>query len=85
MRPVRAQLPDYKKRVREGWWRYEHQAPDLYTAIANLDHVLAISLVGNVLLPVRVPTGQVFAHACCVFALDDFASLALLSSSVHQS
>jgi hypothetical protein len=85
VRPIRAKLPDYKQRVREAWWRYEHQAPDLYASISGLDHVLAISLTGNVLLPVRVPTGQVFAHACGVFALDDFASLALLSSSVHQS
>ncbi len=56
----------------------------MYAAIATLDHVLAISLVGNVLLPVRVPRGPVFSHACGVFALDDFASLALLSSSAHQ-
>ena len=37
------------------------------------------------LLPVRVPTGQVFAHKLGVFALEDFASLAYLSSSVHQT
>jgi hypothetical protein len=85
VRPVRERLPDYKKRVREGWWRFEHQAPDLYGTIANLDHVLAISLVGNVLLPVRVPTGQVFAHKLGIFALEDFGSLALLSSGVHQT
>ena len=34
--------------------------------------------VSNAVMPVRVPTGQVFAHMCVVFALDDFASLALL-------
>ncbi|ETA05630.1 hypothetical protein V525_17270 [Gordonia alkanivorans CGMCC 6845] len=34
-------------------------------------------------MPVRVPTGPVFAHKCAVFALDDFASLAVLSSNVH--
>ena len=85
VKPERDKLPDYKKRVRDNWWRYEHQAPALYEAIDDLDHVLAISLVGNTLLPVRVPTGQVFAHKCGVFALDDFTSLAMLSSSVHQT
>jgi hypothetical protein len=70
---------------REYWWRYAERASDLYEAIDDLDHVLAISLVGNTLLPVRVPTGQVFAHKCGVFALDDFPSLAVLSSSVHQT
>ncbi len=84
VKPQRDLLPDYKRRVREAWWRYEHVAPTLYAAIATLDHVLAISRVGNVLLPVRVPTGPVFSEATVLFALDDFASLALLSSSAHQ-
>jgi len=70
---------------RETWWRFTRPRGELYEAIADLDHVLVISLVGNVLLPVRVPTGPVFAHACGVFALHDFGSLALLSSSVHQA
>ncbi len=70
---------------RNRWWIYAERAPDLYEAISGLDHVLALSLVSNAVLPVRVPTGQVFGHACAVFALDDFASLAVLSSSVHSS
>jgi hypothetical protein len=85
VKPQRDKLPDYKRRVRDGWWRYEHQAPALYAAIAGLDHVLAVSLVSNVVMPVRVPTGAVFAHACGVFALDGFADLAVLSSSAHTS
>ena len=28
-------------------------------------------------MPARVPTGQVFDQKCVVFALDDFASLAI--------
>ena len=36
-------------------------------------------------MPVRVPTGHVFAHKCAVFALGDFASLAVLSSSAHSA
>ena len=67
------------------WWRFTRPAPELYAAIANLEHVLAISLVGSALMPVRVPTGPVFAHKCAVFALDDFASLAVLSSNIHFS
>jgi len=70
---------------RELWWRFTRPAPELYRAIANLDHVLAISLVSNAVMPVRVPTGPVFAHKCAVFALDDYASLAMLSSSAHTA
>ena len=63
---------------------YAERGVDLYEAIAPLDHVLAISLVGNTLMPARVQTRQVFAHACAVLAFDDFASQSVLSSSVHQ-
>jgi hypothetical protein len=62
---------------------YAERAPELYEAISGLDQVLAISLVSNVVMPVRVPTGPVFSHATAVFALEDFPSLAVLSSSAH--
>jgi hypothetical protein len=75
----------YSKSARERWWLYERSRPELYEAIEDLDHVLAISLVSNAIMPVRVPTGQVFAHKCAVFALDDFASLAFLNSSAHST
>jgi hypothetical protein len=42
VKPERDKLPDYKKRVRGSWWRYEHQAPTLYESIDNLRHVLAM-------------------------------------------
>ena len=83
VKPERARNKRTQRRDR--WWTYAERAPELYEAIAKLDHVLAISLVGNALLPVRVPTGPVFAHKCAVFALDDFGSLALLSSSAHAT
>jgi hypothetical protein len=70
---------------RRTWWQYGRRGVELYVAIAGLDHVLALSLVSNVVLPVRVPARQVFAHACGVFATDRFSDLALLSSDVHSS
>jgi methylase of polypeptide subunit release factors len=70
---------------RENWWLYASRASQLYARMASLDHVLAISRVGNTLLPVRVATGPVFSEACVVFALADLASLAVLSSSAHQA
>ena len=70
---------------RVNWWRYAEWAPGLYRAIAGLDHVLVLSLVSSIVMPVRVPTGPVFAHACGVFALDGFADLAILSSVAHTA
>ena len=76
---------DLKKALdyRRSWWRYGRRGADLYEAIKRLDHVLALSLVSNVVMPVRVPVGPVFAHACGVFALDSHADQAVLSSSAH--
>jgi hypothetical protein len=83
VKPVRARNRDRQRR--EIWWRFTRPAPELYEAIESLDRILAISLVSNAVMPVRVPTGQVFAHKCAVFAFDDFASLAMLSSTAHST
>ena len=81
VKPERDRQKDRQRR--EIWWRFTRPAPELYEAIKDLDHALALTLVSNVVLPARVPTGPVFAHKCCVFALDAFADLAVLSSSPH--
>ena len=33
--------------------------------------MIVITLVSKIVMPVMVPTGQVFAHKLCVFASDD--------------
>lgn len=73
----------YPRMVNE-WWKFWRYRAYLESAISGLDHILAMSLVSNVVMPVRIPTGPVFTHACGIFALDDFANLAVLSSSVHS-
>jgi len=83
VKPQRDILPEYKKRVRENWWKYEHQAKPLYKAITGLDRIIVITLVSKTVMPVMVPTGQVFSHALGVFTSDDTAMLALLSSASH--
>jgi len=83
VKPEREQSnrPQYRDR----WWMHAERGVELYKTIAPLDHVLAISMVGNTLLPLRVATGPVFAMMCIVFAFDDFSSLSVLSSSAHQA
>ncbi|MGH3719390.1 MAG: Eco57I restriction-modification methylase domain-containing protein [Pseudonocardiaceae bacterium] len=83
VKPTRDQLPDYKRRVRENWWKFEHQARPLYQAINVLEQVVAITLVSKAMMPAMVPTGQVFSHKLGVFASSDPAMLALLSSATH--
>ena len=47
----------------------------------DLDEVLVIALVSKTVMPVRVPTGQVFSHTLGVFATDSYCDQAVLSSS----
>jgi hypothetical protein len=70
---------------RDFWWRYGERRPGLSEALQGLDHVLAMARVSDVILPVRVPNDSVFSEQAVVFALGDFASLALLSSCIHTT
>jgi hypothetical protein len=79
--------PEREQRNREShrkyWWRYADYRRGLEQAINGLDRVIVITLVSKVVMPVIVPTGQVFSHVIGVFATNDTAMLALLSSSPH--
>nr|WP_315503018.1 DNA methyltransferase [Actinomyces oris] len=72
-----------RKPLPERWWQYGEKRPALRKAIADLDEVLVIALVSKTVMPVRVPTGQVFSHKLAVFATDRFVDQAVLSSSLH--
>lgn len=71
------------KRRRELWWRFTRSAPELYESIAELDRVLVLTLVSKPVMPLMVPTGQVFSNGTAALASDDTALLALLSSAPH--
>lgn len=65
------------------WWRYGRRADSLYKRISGMREVLAIARVSKTVLPVRVATGGVASEATVVFAYEDGAHLALLSSAFH--
>jgi hypothetical protein len=71
------------RRRREIWWRFTRPSPELYKAISGLERVVTIARVSKTVLPVMVPTGQIFSIDLNVFATDDTAMLALLSSAPH--
>jgi len=88
VRPERQRVNDrgeyvLRKPLPQRYWQYADKRPALYVAIEGLSHVLAITRVSKVVLPVGVPTGQVLSEQCVVFATDDTADLALLSSAPH--
>ena len=87
---VRQVVKPYRERMRGSdyrryWWRFGRRGTALYETIGSLDHVLAISRVGNAVMPVRVSTGPVFSEATVVFAREDYVSQAVLSSSAHSA
>jgi len=66
------------------WWRYGSNSPALRQAISELAEVLVIAVVSKTVIPLRVPTGQVFSNKLDVFATDSYSDQAVLSSSLHQ-
>jgi hypothetical protein len=82
VKPERAK--NSRSNSRDCWWQFERSRPAMRKAIADLDEVLAIALVSKTVMPVRVSSSHVFSHKLGVFATDQFADQALLSSSLHQ-
>lgn len=72
-----------RKPLPQRWWQYGEKRPAMRRAIAELGEVLVIALVSKPVMPMRVPTGQVFSHRLAVFASVDYGFEALLSSSLH--
>ena len=89
------------QRARESWWRYNHNAKGLYHKIGMghyfskhprgwegsgqaLHRVIACSVVSKYLLFVFEPLDMIYAMVA-IFAWDDEAHLALLSSSIHDA
>jgi hypothetical protein len=68
---------------REFWWRFKRHTPELYNSLIGLDHAIAIAQTSSTVMPVVVPTAQVFDQKCFVFSVDDFGNLAVLSSNAH--
>lgn len=83
VKPHREQLKN-KPRLRENWWRYEAPGVRLRRAIHALNHVLVVARVSKTVMPMRVPTGQIFSDSLVVFATSSFCDQAVLSSSIHQ-
>lgn len=73
------------RRMVEEWWKFWNPRRSLYEAIEDQSFAFAITLHSKSVMPVRVPTNQVFSHGVAVFALEDLADLAFLSSTPHQT
>lgn len=66
------------------WWRYYHQAKELYAAVRDLDRVLVISRVGQHASLTFLPAGSVYAESTVAFPLATFAAFCALQSRPHE-
>jgi hypothetical protein len=84
VRPERLQRDavKYPRMVNE-WWKYWNARPGLMAAIAGLERVIALTRHSKVVMPAFASAMQVIGEAIAVFATDDTAMLALLSSAPH--
>ncbi|MFI0978897.1 Eco57I restriction-modification methylase domain-containing protein [Streptomyces sp. NPDC021093] len=72
-----------QREYRDLWWQYARRGLARMRAVEGLERVLAITLHTKTVMPVAVKANQVFSHGLAVFATDDMAMLALLSSAPH--
>ncbi len=73
-----------KKQYRERWWQFAERAPGLSQGLSEIDAAIVIVLTSDTLMPVRLPSAAVFSNSLGVMLFDDFGTLSLLSSSIHQ-
>ncbi len=73
-----------KRKVRrERWWQFGERAAGLYAAAAEVERVLALSLVNNHLGVSFCRPSTVFAHKLVVFPLAQFGAFSLIQSHLH--
>lgn len=66
------------------WWQWGRYTPALFSAIAGLERVLALSLHSQYLTLAFLSARQVFSHALAVISLDSYAAFGTLQSRPHE-
>jgi hypothetical protein len=69
---------------RNKWWQFGEKQTALYTAMQNLNRVLAISRVGQQGAFTFLDKNQVFADSLVVFCISSFNGFCTLQSRVHE-
>ena len=70
--------------AKEKWWQFIRPRPELRAAIAGLDHVIAVSRVGQQFSFVFLPTGMVYAERLVLIPFQTHAAFCALQSRPHE-
>ena len=73
-----------RKALRERWWQYADKRPGLYSAIREINSVLAISIHGQFAAFAHLPPSTVYSHGLTVFPLPTYAAFCALQSRPHE-
>ena len=73
-----------RKALRERWWQYAEKRPGLYSTIAGLERILAISRIGNAFAFTFLTPGKVYNEKTVVFPFVRTAQFAVLHSRGHE-
>jgi hypothetical protein len=86
VKPERLNLDEstsWNRGLRERWWQFGLWRPTLVAAIADCSRVLVSSRVTGHHNFTFVPTDMVYSDRLVVIARDDWASFAIISSTIH--
>ncbi len=87
VRPERDKLKDrgidlaHKRR----WWQFANPRPELRAALSGLGRCIVAPRVTKHLTFAFLPTDRVFSDQLCAFALESYASFAVLQSRAHEA
>lgn len=86
VKPERAKLGDNgdARRRKKKWWLWGRYTPALFSVIADLDRVLAISYTGQHTAFAYLPSSMVYGHTLNVFPLSSNAAFCALQSRPHE-
>ena len=69
---------------RRRWWQFGDRQPALYSAIEQLDRILAVSRVGSKAAFAFLPSCMVYADSVVIFPLGTYAAFCVLQSRTHE-
>jgi hypothetical protein len=86
VKPERMALRDTAdgKRLKQRWWLFGRERPELHRAIAGMERVLVCPIVTKYVSFVFAPSGIVYMHKLCVFPFRTSEGFALLTSNFHE-
>jgi hypothetical protein len=67
------------------WWLHWRPRPELQRMISRVSSVIAMPLVSKYSIPMRLPSGYVYAHLLGIFVSESDSLYGIISSGIHRA